>query len=273
MPITSDLGGKNYTLGRGRVFFDRFPQNAVVTALTRGDGERYLGNTPEFSTSSESEDLEHFSSEGGVRVKDDSVQLTLNRSATFTCDHIDSENVAMYFLGEASTVTQSAATAVVEVFTDAKRGRFYQLGVSEATPAGVRNITNVVVKKGGAPTWGTSVTMAGNYEVDQARGRIYIEADAPAINLEDIQVTYDVQASTREQVVSRSTSIYGSLRFVADNPKGENRDFFFPYVKLAPDGDYALKGDEWQVMGFSVEVLKKASSVESVYIDGQGVTA
>lgn len=267
MALTADLGGKKYTLGRGRVFFDRFPSNAVVSALTRGDGERYLGNTPEFSTTSESEDLEHFDSDSGVRVKDDSVQLTQSRSGSFTCDNIDPDNVALYFLGSASTLTQSSATAVVETFTAAKQGRFYQLGVSESNPSGVRKIANVVVKKGAGFT--TTVTQAGNYEVDEARGRIYIEVDSADINGVDIQVTYDVQASTRDRVVSGSSSVYGSLRFVADNPKGENMDYFFPYVKIAPDGDYALKGDEWQTMGFTFEVLKKASNVESVYIDGQ----
>lgn len=271
MPLTADLGGKNYTLGRGRVFFDRFAPNAVVSALTRGDGERYLGNTPEFSTTSESEDLEHFDSDAGVRTKDDSVQLTLDRSGSFTCDNIDAENIALYFLGDASTVTQVAATAVVEVFTGAKRGRFYQLGATEANPAGVRNVSAVVVRTG-APGFATTVTAAGNYEVDEVRGRIYIEVDAPGINDVDIQVTYNVAASTRERVVSGSSSIYGSLRFVADNPKGPNRDYFLPYVKLAPDGDYNLKGDEWQTMGFTFEVLKKSSNVEAMYIDGQPTT-
>jgi hypothetical protein len=126
MPITADLGGKNYTLGRGRIFFDRFADNAVITATTRGTGERYLGNTPEFAMTSESEDLEHYSSDAGVKVKDDSVQLQLNRSASFTCDNIESENVALYFLGNASTITQTAATGVVEVITAAKRGRLLQ---------------------------------------------------------------------------------------------------------------------------------------------------
>mgnify|MGYP000950039941 CR=1 FL=1 len=271
MPLTADLGGKNYTLGRGRVFFDRFAPNAVVNALTRGDGERYLGNTPEFSTTSESEDLEHFDSDAGIRTKDDSVQLTLDRSGTFTCDNIDPENIALYFLGVASSVVQVSATAVIEVFTAAKRGRFYQLGVTEANPAGVRNVSNVVVKSGGAPTWGTTVAAAGNYEVDEVRGRIYVESDSADIDEEDLQITYDVAASTRERVVSGSASVYGALRFVADNPKGPNRDYFLPYVKLAPDGDYALKGDEWQTMGFGFEVLKKASNIEAMYIDGQPV--
>jgi hypothetical protein len=271
MPLTADLGGKNYTLGRGRIFFDRFAPNVVVGATTRGDGERYLGNTPEFALTSESEDLEHFDSDSGVRVKDDSVQLSLDRSASFTCDNIDAENIALFFLGTTSTVTQAGATGVVEVMTDAKRGRFYQLGVSESTPSGVRNVTNVVIKKGGAPTWGTTVTASGNYEVDEVRGRIYVEADSVDIDEDDIQITYDVDASTREQVISKSDSIYGSLRFVADNPKGPNRDYFLPYVKLAPDGDYQLKGDEWQQIGFTVEILKKSSNVDAIYIDGQGV--
>ena len=73
-------------------------------------------------------------------------------------------------------------------------------------------------------------------------------------------------------MVSSSNSVYGALRFVADNPKGDNRDYYFPYVKLAPDGDYALKGDEWQQISFSFEVLKKASNIEAVYVDGRPFT-
>lgn len=271
MPITADLGGKNYTLGRGRVFFDRFPANTVVTATTRGTGERYLGNTPEFSTTSESEDLEHYDSDSGVRVKDGSVQLTLNRTGSFTCDNINAENVALYFLGDASTVTQTSSVGVQEVLSGGvKRGYFYQLGASEPRPAGVRGVANVVVKKGGG--FATTVSLSGNYQVDETRGRIYIEptsTDIPDGTV--IQITYDILANTREQVVSKSTAIYGSLRFVADNPTGANRDYYFPYVKLAPDGDYNLKGDEWQQIGFSMEILKKASNVDALYIDGQPV--
>jgi hypothetical protein len=270
MPLTADLGGKNYTLGRGRVFFDRFAPNAIVSATTRGDGERYLGNTPEFMNNSESEDLEHFDSDAGVRTKDDSVQLSLDRGGSFVCDNISQENIALYFLGEASTVTQAAATGVIETFTGAKRGRFYQLGATAANPAGVRNVSAVVVATG-APGFATTVTLAGNYQVDEVRGRIYIEIDAPDIDDVTIQVTYNVAASTRDRVVSGSQSIYGSMRFVSDNPKGANRDYFYPYVKLSPDGDYNLKGDEWMQMGFNFEVLKKASNVEAVYVDRQPV--
>lgn len=266
MPITADLGGKKYTLGRGRVFFDRFANGVSVTATTRGDGERYLGNTPEFSTTSSAENLDHYDSDAGVRVKDSSVQLTLNRTGKTVVDNIDKENVALYFLGTASSLTQGAATGLVETIT-VKKGRFYQLGATEALPAGVRNIASVVIKKGSG--FSTTVTASGNYEIDEVRGRIFIENNATDIPDDtDIQVTYNVGASVREQIISGSNAIYGALRFVSDNPKGDNRDYFFPYVKMAPDGDYNLKGDDWQKIGFTFEVLRKSSNVEALYIDG-----
>lgn len=268
MPLTTDLGGKNYTLGRGRVFFDRFPNNVTVTATTRGEGERYFGNTPEVSTSSSAESLDHYDSDSGVKTKDDSVQLSLDRSGSFTCDNISIENLALYYQGDSSTLTQAASTGVVEVISGVKQARFYQLGFSASTPQGVRKVSNVVVKKGAGYT--TTVAPAGNYEVDETTGRIYVLPGSTGIpDNTDIQVTYDIAASTREVVVSKNQSIYGSLRFVADNPKGKNFDVYMPYVKLSPDGDYSLKGDDWQSMGFTIEILKKASNIEAVYVDGR----
>ena len=269
MAITADLNGKNYTLGRGKLFFDPYSAG-TITAATVGEGERYLGNTPEMSFSQSVENLDHFDSDAGVRVKDDSVQLSSDRTGSFTCDNIVAANIALLLGGSADIVAQAAATDVTNELT-IKRGRFYQLGVSESNPTGVRQISNVTVSTGVG--FGTPVTQAGNWEIDEELGRLYIEADAPALADDAlIEVEFDVAARSREQVVSSSNSVYGALRFVADNPKGDNRDYYFPYVKLAPDGDYALKGDEWQQISFSFEVLKKASNIEAVYVDGRPFT-
>lgn len=273
MPISADLGGKSYVLGKGKVYFDRYPNGVTINASTLGEGERYLGNTPEFSTSASSESLDHFSSEGGLKAKDDSVQLSLDRSGKMVCDNISAENVALFFLGTSSTVAQTLQSGLSTIHTDAKRGRFYQAGVSQTNPAGLRNITSVVVKKETTPdsgTYDTTITMSGNYQVDEVLGRIYIESNAAAIpDGTNIKIEFGTAASTRQQVVSGSNPIYGALRFVADNPKGENRDYYFPYVKLAPDGDYALKGEEWMQIGFNFEMLKKADNIEAAYIDGR----
>lgn len=268
MPITADLGGKSYVLGRGKVFFDRFAANATIDAATVGEGERYLGNTPEFSTSSSSEDLDHFSSEGGIKVKDDSVQLSLDRTGAFTCDNIDKENLALYFLGLASTLTQASAAGVLQTFV-VKKDRFYQLGQSAALPQGQRNVTVTAVGSGAGFT--TPHTVLTDFQVDEGLGRVYIPATSTIPDDTLIQVTYSVAAVTMERIISKSDSIYGAIHFVADNPKGKNRDYLLPYVKLSPDGDYNLKGDDWQQMGFTMEILKKASNIESMYVTGRAV--
>lgn len=267
MPITADLNGKNYTLGRGKLFFDPYPAGANINAATMGEGERYFGNTPELSFTTSTENLDHYDSDAGVKTKDDSVQLSTDRSGSFTTDNIVGENIALLIGGATEMVAQAAAVAVVDEFT-VKRGRFYQLGASESNPSGARMVSNVVVKVGAA-----TITALDNYEVDEELGRLYIEVDSADIaDADDVEVTFDVAASSREQSVSSSNSIYGALRFVADNPKGQNRDYFFPYVKLAPDGDYNLKGEEWQQIGFTLEVLKKSSNIEAIYIDGRAFT-
>lgn len=259
--------GKNYTLGRGKVLFDRFDQNAVIGNSTKGEGYRYIGNTPEFSTTGTSEDLEHFDSDSGVRVKDDSVQLSMDRSGSFTCDNIDRENLALLFQGLAQELATAANAAVVETIT-VKKGRIYQLGESSSNPAGYRKTTITTVEVAGVP-----VTEAGNWQHDGDLGQFYVEADAADISDDDeVEITYAVAASTRGQVISGTSAIYGQIKFIADNPKGVNRDYYFPYVKLAPDGDYNLKGDDWQTMGFTMEILKRGS-MEAVYVDERAVAA
>jgi hypothetical protein len=260
MPINVDLNGKQYTLGRGRVFFDRFPQGEQVTVNTKGSGERYIGNTPEFSITSESEDLDHFDSDAGVNTKDASVQLSLDRSGTFTTDSIDPENVALFFLGSSSTIDQSAiTTAVDETIAIKEQGVFYQLGATITNPAGLRDVSDVVDKAG-------SAVVDTDFQVEEANGRVYIIPGSSKLTA-GTSVTFSYKASAVKyiQIISSSDSVYGALRFVSTNPIGKRRHYYFPYVQLSPNGDYNLKGDEWQQISFTVNVLKKGN-LESVYI-------
>lgn len=262
-------GGKNYTLGKGMVLFDQFAAGAVITASTVGEGERFLGNAPEFSLSTSGDSVDHYSSTGGIKIKDDSVLIQLNRSGKVSVDNIDKNNLALFFMGTAIDVAQTAQTGLTHPITGAKQGRYYQVGASVALPAGVRNIASVVVKKGAGFT--TTVTQAGNYDVDLALGRIYIEAGAPGIaDNTDIQITYNTTVSVREQIITSTNAIYGALRFISNNVKGKNRDYFFPYVKVSPDGDYNLISDDWQSIGLTFEPLVKDSTIAQMYIDGRG---
>lgn len=248
----------NLVLGRGRLYFERF----AVGAKTGNGAERYLGSTPELSVTQSETTLDHRSMEGGRAVKDRSVALTNDTNGSFTTDDISRENVALWYLGAHTAVLITAGTGVLSTYADAKLGTYFQLGKSAATPSGARNVSNVVVKVGA-----TTVTEAGNYEVDPALGRVYILPDAADITEgDDVEFTFDVAAGTEDRIIPDGEQIHGALRFIADNAEGDNDDRYWPYVKLAPDGDHSLKGDDWQTMSFAFEVLKLNESTPSVII-------
>lgn len=248
----------NYVVGRGKVYFDQF---AVGTKISTG--ERYFGNTPEFSLSQSEETLDHWDSDSKVKTKDASVTISNESSGSIVTDNVSAENLALWFGADgADTVAVSAAVGLTQDIPSATLGTYIQLGTSEVLPQGHGFVDNVVVKKGAA-----TITAAGNYEVNLETGRLYILPTAADIEAGDVlEVTYDADVQTVDVVISKGTSVYGALRFVADNAVGVNRDHFMPYVKLTSDGDYSLKGDDWQNMSFTLEILKKSIDTGRIYI-------
>lgn len=256
----------NYTLGRGKLYFARFLDSVAQVP----EGFRYIGNTPEFSLTIDSETLDHFSSDEGIREKDDSVPLSVTRTGSFTTDNIVPDNLALFFFGEKLMLTQASVTAASETIENVQRGRFYQLGRSASNHVGVRGITPAsfaIAVSGG----GTAPAAGVDYVLDAATGMVEIVDAATATRIAegaDITVTYSAAISTRERVISGSEPVEGALRYVAKNPKGSDIDYVFPYVKITPNGDYALKGDEWQTIPFNIEALKPAQG-EAIYADGR----
>lgn len=258
-----------YTLGRGEVYFAPFAPGTETPT-----GERYLGNTPEFSLTISEEKLEHYSSDRGIREKDRSISLQVDRTGSLITDNIDVNNVAAFFFGSSSTVTVTAATITNEVVSAVSKGLYYQLGQNSTNPSGHRNLdvhtaptTNIIVKNAAESTTYVEGT---DYAVDMALGRIRILPSSTITEGSDIKVTYKVKASTRSRVLSGSTAVKGALRFVSNNPEGDNFDYYMPSVTLSPNGDYALKGDEWQQIPFNVEVLK-ASGKEAIIVESRAV--
>lgn len=173
------MATENLTLGRGKLYFQPYAPNQS-TGGVRG----YLGNTPTLSMAQAVTKLDHYSSEGGLKVKDRSVVLQTDVTLTFDTDHISAANLALWF--------------------------------------------------------------GGNNTGD-------IPADAPP----------GVGSSV---VIGSADQIFGSLLFESDNPVGENRNYWWPYVSLQPSGTMALKGDAWQTLSFSAEALKRDSTTERVYV-------
>lgn len=253
----------NYTLGRGELHFAQFK-----TGTQNPRGERYFGNTPELGFNAEQETLDHYGSDHGIRIKDESVILQMDYAGSFMTDNVSPENIALFFLGEHAKLTVSASSVAAEVHSEVEVGLSYQLGTSDATPTGARNVSDVVITDADTPA--TTYVAGTDYVVDESLGRITILGGA----IEDganLSIAYEVAASTRDTVISRGQSVEGALRYIARNPAGEQIDYFMPWVKITPNGDFTLKGDEWQQLPFNIEILKKGS-LEAVYMDGRPYT-
>ena len=258
---------KNYTLGAGKLYFDRFDENGAKT------GEFYIGNTTSLTGSTDETREEHYSADEKSRAKDASVVTQSDMTVGFTTDDIQPENLAMLWKGTAETLAVGAITSTTEDVT-VNRGRWYQLGVTPTAPTGARSLTvSTVTDDAGSPVAIPGGNGGANYELDLELGRIYIKDDAPDVADGDIiKVTYTAAAHSRTVIISKGETIRGSLRYIADNTTGENRDDYWPLVEISPDGDYEFKADSWQEMSFTCEVLK-ADGLERHYVDGRPVTA
>lgn len=264
--------GKQYVIGKGRLSFDAFEPGTKTKT-----GERYLGNSPELTANKTTDTLDHFDADQGMNIKDESITITNDLGGGFKLDSIEPANVAMWFGGDIEKATIVAATAVAEPDFVAMRGRHYQLGATDDSPSGTRAVTNITVSTvvpGATPSDPVVVTaissgnIAANVDFDLENASIYIEPDAPLIaNGTTLRVVYDQEGVTRTTIIEKGQEVRGALRLRGKNPVGDTKHFYWPYVKVTANGDFALKGDTWQEMSFTYEVLKLDSATERLYVD------
>lgn len=109
------------------------------------------------------------------------------------------------------------------------------------------------------PTWyvyGTDFTVDTALKDDKI-GRVLFIADGGIADASTVQIFYLYGAYTYYELRGlEETSIEGSMRFVSDNPEGEQMELEAWRVSLTPDGDTAFIGEEWSTMSFVGEVLK-----------------
>lgn len=251
MAITHTVSD-NITLGRGRLYFAPFLPGTQTPQAAR----LYLGNTPGCNLSGSVEKLDHYTADTRVRSKDRSITIEANYSGSLTTDNISVDNLAYFFLGEKSTVTATAASNVAFTTGNLPADSTFQIGATDANPAGARKVTTVTI---------AGKVLGVDYELDLDPGLLHVLVAG------DFSGTYSSAASTRERVISAGTEAKGLLHFVADNPEGTNRDIVLPSVTLSPNGDFAIKGDgtDWQTLELTLEVLKKNSATPAVIIDGR----
>lgn len=276
----------SYKLGRGRFYLAPFAADAGGVLKPTGK-YRYVGNTPEASLALETESLEHTSSEEGINQVDATVQLSVNRTLTLVTDHIDLNNLAMFFLGEHAKVSIVAAHSQKQTFPTVSHGEIVQVGVTDANPLGFRNLRGAAenAAAGTKPTLAVVVNPddrsadvdlveGTDYETDLENGIIqFLEGGNAAIDgAKGVEIEYGYPAQSYERVISKGASVEGSLRYVENNPRGRNDTLVMPRVAFSPNGDFALKAQEWMQIPMTGRVLKPANS-EALYINGAAVVA
>ncbi len=256
------MAKQNQTLGRGEIHFASFKPGTLIP-----DGFRYLGNSPEFNLNVTSETLAHYSMDAGTKIKDKSVNLQTDFAGTFTCDDISLENLALFFLGSAGTVTQASAVGESETIVGIKSGRAYQIGESDALPMGVRQVAITAAVVGATP-----LVADVDYTLDAPRGIItFLENSLVAVDGADVELTFDLAAISYDRTISGNSQVEGALMFLAFNAEGEDIDYRMWHVRISPNGDLPLKGDDWMTTPFSVEVIKPANRA-AIYSNGQPYT-
>ena len=249
-----------YIIPRGRVFFD------VLDAADQLTGERHLGNCPTVTLNIATEKAPHYSAESGPGVKDANRVVRIDRTGKITCDNMSVDNRAMFISGEKSTVAQATGAVVAEEITVIP-GLFYQLGRTDANPAGARKVTQVVVTPdaGGEP-----FVLGEDYTVDAALGRLQILAGG-AIEAGKIKVAYSKPATTWLRIKSgEKIDLRGALRVLSNVAEGEQSDTYCPLVTLSPTGDMSLitSDDAYVQMEFDIEVLTPPNGA-AIFVDGR----
>lgn len=239
---------ENYTLGKGVVSFNRKVGSVY-------QGELDLGNCPEFSFNISIEKLEHFSSRGGLRAKDKEVISQVSPSVSFTLDEISADNLALLTLADIEVVTQSAATVVDEIPGPAYAGKMLSLANRGIVTAGIAVKTNAGATLVKGTDWDCDVSLK-----DDKVGRIRILSTytGTAGDLVKVSYTAPLQTYTKLKALAQ-TSIEGKMRFVSDNPVGNQQELIIHRVSLTPSGDTAMIGDDWSTLTFSGEILKDAT--------------
>ncbi len=261
------MATNNYTLGRGKIYFAPF-----LPGTQTPKGERYLGNTPEFSMNITSQNLDHYGSDEGIREKDLIIPLEVTRAGSLTTDNIDPNNLALFFFGSSSALAITGATVTGEAISSVEPGLTYQLGMTNSNPSGARGLdpittspaANVTVKKGS-----TTYTEGTDYSIDMTLGRLTILAGGTIVKGDNLTVDYKIKTQTRTRIVSGATAIEGALRYIAFNPAGDQIDYYFPWVKITPNGDFQLKAEQAvQAIPLNIEALKLTGR-EAIYADGR----
>lgn len=247
-----DFQSRNLTIPRGKILFARF----LPGTMTPGPFVD-LGNCPEFTLTRNVSKLSHYSSQQGMKNKDEEVVTDSDLSGAITTDDMKATNMALWMMSAEETVTQAAITSTTQN-ESVRPGQVVQLGRSDTMPTGARSVTVTSVT---SDPIGTDYTENVDYIVHGELGLVEIVQGGAITTETPIIITYTAETATTTRLTMGETDVEGELKFVSYNAVGANHDITIPRAILSPNGDLSMLTDPespaWQTLGLSITALKK----------------
>jgi hypothetical protein len=248
-------------LGAGKLYFAEDDATGAMTT-----GFRYLGDSPTFSLNAETEKLEVYDSDSAVAELCLSITKQINRTGSTTLRSVTMENLAMFLMGDVSTISQTGTSVTDEAITGVTQGLYYQIGGLH----GAQQISALAVTgTGGTPTY----TLTDDYTVDES-GLLYIVPGGAIADATDLELDYTTASVDYERLITNADGAKtGALKYVTNNTAGSEKTYLFPKVELAANGEAALKSrDDPMELPITISVNKR-TGYESIYVNGRPAAA
>lgn len=248
------------------------PAGKLFIGPADGSGEVLFAQVDSLTTSVATEMFEEYGGDGQLAELQIRKPTRVTRTGACTGKAITADNLARFFVANASTLTSTATPVVGESINAAAAlvgGAWYQLGETTARPSGIRNVGSVTIKSDS----GATTHVAGTaYVLDATLARFQVVAGGTLDGEAAVTADYTPVASTWEHIETTDdlSATDVRLRWVADNLEGDNRDLFCGCVNMTPSGDLQWKSAERnEVQALSFEL----SFLGPVYIDGRPVAS
>lgn len=106
----------------------------------------------------------------------------------------------------------------------------------------------------------TYYTATTDFTVDATTGRIYFPSTSTIVENTSLTVNFGVASSTYTKITAlTAVGQDGKIRYVSDNPVGGANEMIIWKVRIKPNGDTALIGDDWARLPFQGDILRDAT--------------
>lgn len=254
-PLTPPNGGKpssdNYLLGRGILKMDVFDASNARTHKLLD-----LGNVNSFTLALEEETIDHTSSRKGLKTIDASITLSKSTKGSFQADEVTENLLGLFTSGNTEQETAANVTNGALLVPADSGGHWIELwsaAVNGVNPAGGERLINGTFATNGG-TWGT---LGVDYEVDHARGQIFIVPGGSLDQVSDnwtltFNYTFTGSPTVTRVRMMQKTVVRGALVFSGSNAQtGEKYEVRLHKVKLSADGDAELISDDFANLQFA----------------------